>query len=491
MRRAVNAFDGLMMITAYVPLPSVKLVLVFTGALCLCATLTRFMLSRQKGMGFDMPDGHRKAHHKSISRLGGVPIFITLLAGLAFAMLNLQNFPSDWWPLLLCNTLVFGLGFLDDLKPLGAKWKLLGQIGAAAILYSLGESIDIVSSPYGNGQIALGWWAPTVTILWLVAIPNIINLIDGMDGLATGFGLFLCVTLAFVGHFSGRPDVVMMAALMAGALAGFLMFNFPPAKIFLGDGGAYLIGFFIASVSLSTSQKGYVAGALFVMVVALGIPILDTLFAILRRAVRGVPLFRADAEHIHHRLILLGYSKGQALAVMYAVCALLSLAGISILLSRGMGPVIGGSALMLMALVAARYLGYVRSWTTLRKQFNEALRQRREVEFASAYGRVLELEADRMESAQAFSDLLTMSLHRIGFTSAPDDLKSVLRMAMDGGWTWEVRHSGKSTELKRRRLESLLPGVNRALHRWNALPGHRIIRTMDSNDSAQSGGEEG
>ena len=307
----MNDFRELMMLAFYVPLPSTKLMLVFGAALCLCATLTRVVLSRQKGIGFDMPDGHRKSHDKVISRLGGLPIFITLLAGLAFAMLNLPTFPSDWWPLLLCNTLVFIIGFLDDLKPLGAKWKLLGQIGAAAILYALGESIDVLSSPFGSGSIALGWWAPVVTILWLVAIPNIINLIDGMDGLATGFGLFLCVTLAFVGHFSSRADVVMMAALMAGALAGFLMFNFPPAKIFLGDGGAYLIGFFIASVSLSTSQKGYVVGALFVMVVALGVPILDTLFAILRRAVRGVPLFRADAEHIHHRLILLGYSKGQ------------------------------------------------------------------------------------------------------------------------------------------------------------------------------------
>ncbi|MDB6073726.1 MAG: undecaprenyl/decaprenyl-phosphate alpha-N-acetylglucosaminyl 1-phosphate transferase [Verrucomicrobiaceae bacterium] len=473
-----------MILAFYIPLPSAKLMLVFLAALCLCAALTRLVLSRQKGIGFDAPDGHRKSHEKVISRLGGLPIFITLLAGLAFAMVNLENFPSDWWPLLLCNTLVFVLGFLDDLKPLGAKWKLLGQIGAAAILYALGESIDIISSPTGHGSISLGWMAPVVTILWLVAIPNIINLIDGMDGLASGFGLFLCVTLAFVGHFSGRADVVMMSAVMAGALAGFLMFNFPPAKIFLGDGGAYLIGFFIASVSLSTSQKGYVVGALFVMIVALGIPILDTLFAILRRAVRGVPLFRADAEHIHHRLILLGYSKGQALAVMYSVCVLLSLAGISVLLSRGLGPVIGASALVLMALVAARYLGYVRSWTTLRQQFNEALRQRRELEFASAYGHVLELEADRMENSTDFSQLLEMSLTRIGFINGPEESASVLRMTLDEGWTWEVNHCGKTTDLRRRRLETLLPGVNRARQRWTVLPGQKIIRTADINSAA-------
>ena len=473
----MNARDSLLLLGINIPLPSIKLVMVFAGALCLCATLTRIVLSQQKGVGFDTPDGHRKAHEKVISRLGGLPIFLTLLAGLAFARMDLADFGSEWWPLLLCNTLVFGLGFLDDLKPLGAKWKLLGQIGAAAILYSMGESIDVISSPGGHGSITLGLWAPVVTILWLVAIPNIINLIDGMDGLASGFGLFLCVTLAFVGHFSGRADVVMMSALMAGALAGFLMFNFPPAKIFLGDGGAYLIGFFIASVSLSTSQKGYVAGALFVMTVALGVPILDTLFAILRRAVRGVPLFRADAEHIHHRLIMLGYSKGQALAVMYAVCALLSLAGISVLVSRGMGMVIGASVLVLMALVAARYLGYIRSWTTLRQQWSEALRQRREVEFAAAYGRVLELEADRLETAASFAELLALSLRRIGFTLGDVECSSVLRIPLEGGRIWEVGYSGMATDLKRRRLENLVPGLNRALQRWNELPGQTIKRT--------------
>ena len=314
-----------------------------------------------------------------------------------------------------------------------------------------------------------------------MAIPNIINLIDGMDGLATGFGLFLCLTLAFVGHFAGRADVVMMAAVMAGALAGFLMFNFPPAKIFLGDGGAYLIGFFIASVSLSNSQKGYVVGALFVMIVALGVPILDTLFAILRRAVRGVPVFRADAEHIHHRLILLGYSKGQALAVLYAVCALLSLIGISMLLSRGMGSVIGASALALMALMAARYLGYIRSWTSLRQQWNDALRNRREVEFAAAYGRVLELEADRMESAQAFSDLLMTSLRRIGFSpEAPSTPETEMCIALSDGRIWKVNHPGGESEQRRRRLENLLPGVNRAVERWQELPEQRI--TLPDNE---------
>ena len=465
----------------YVPVPSVKLTLVFLCALGLCAALTQLVLMRQKGMGFDTPDGHRKKHERVISRLGGLPIFITLLAGLAFAMLNLTNFPSVWWPLLLCNTLVFGLGLFDDLKPLGAKWKLVGQIGAAAILYSFGQSIDLISSPGGNSSIPLGWWAPAATILWLVAIPNIINLIDGMDGLATGFGLFLCLTLAFVGHFAGRADVVMMAAVMAGALAGFLMFNFPPAKIFLGDGGAYLIGFFIASVSLSNSQKGYVVGALFVMIVALGVPILDTLFAILRRAVRGVPVFRADAEHIHHRLILLGYSKGQALAVLYAVCALLSLIGISMLLSRGMGSVIGASALALMALMAARYLGYIRSWTSLRQQWNDALRNRREVEFAAAYGRVLELEADRMESAQAFSDLLMTSLRRIGFSpEAPSTPETEMCIALSDGRIWKVNHPGGESEQRRRRLENLLPGVNRAVERWQELPEQRI--TLPDNE---------
>jgi len=458
-----------------IPIPSLTNVLAFLGSVALCATLTSGVLRYQRGVGFDAPDDHRKKHDRTISRLGGLPIFITLMVGIVITLSTVpsQYVSQEWWPVIFANTLVFLIGFMDDLRPLGARLKLVGQIGAACLLYSLGHSIDFVANPVSHSHIALGWWSPVVTVLWLIAIPNIINLIDGMDGLASGFGLFLCLTLAFVGHFSGMPDVVMMCTMMAGALAGFLMFNFPPAKIFLGDGGAYLIGFFIASVSLSTSRKGYILGALLVMVIALGVPILDTLFAIIRRGIRGVPLFRADAEHLHHRLIALGFSKGQALGIMYAVCAVLSLIGILVLTKRGLGTVIATAALALLALTAARGLGYVKSFRGLRRQFSSALARRRDLAFARAHGQVLELEVDRLASAPEFSELLARSLSRIDFALKPEHGRVVCSMKLKDGSVWKVGRldTDRSDDQWRSQLESMLAGVEAAMTRWQDLPG--------------------
>jgi UDP-GlcNAc:undecaprenyl-phosphate GlcNAc-1-phosphate transferase len=470
-----------------IPIPSLTNVLAFLGSVALCATLTSGVLRYQRGVGFDTPDDHRKKHDRTISRLGGLPIFVTLMLGIVITLwiVPSQHVSQEWWPVIFANTLVFLIGFLDDLRPLGARLKLVGQIGAACLLYSLGHSIDFVTNPVSHAHIALGWWSPVVTVLWLIAIPNIINLIDGMDGLASGFGLFLCLTLAFVGHFSGMPDVVMMCTMMAGALAGFLMFNFPPAKIFLGDGGAYLIGFFIASVSLSTSRKGYILGALLVMVIALGVPILDTLFAIIRRGIRGVPLFRADAEHLHHRLIALGFSKGQALGIMYAVCAVLSLIGILVLTKRGLGTVIATAALALLALTAARGLGYVKSFRGLRRQFSGALARRRDLAFARAHGRVLELEVDRLASAPEFSELLARSLGRIQFALKPEHGRVVCSMKLKDGSLWKVGRldTDRSDDQWRSQLESMLAGVEAAMTRWQDLPG--VVREHPGAEFSQ------
>lgn len=465
------------MLAITIPVPSLTNVVAFLGALALCAWLTSRVLKYQRGVGFDQPDEHRKHHGKAISRLGGLPIFVTLMFGMSYMALTRKPTEREWWPVILCNALIFCVGFLDDLKPLGARVKLLGQIGVALILWGLGGSIDSISHPTTHVSMALGWWSPWVTVLWLIAVPNIINLIDGMDGLASGFGLFLCLTLAFVGHFSGMADVVMIATIMGGALAGFLLFNFPPARIFLGDGGAYLIGFFVASVSLHSSRKVDILGPLLVMVVAMGLPILDTSFAILRRAIRGVPVFRADAEHIHHRLISLGYSKGQALGILYSVCALLSMIGIYLLTRKGQGVTLVASALALAALGAARMLGYVKSYRGLRVQLARAMAKRRDLAFARAYGRVLELEADRMSSAAEFSELLARTLKRLEFSIVPEHGRETAstRLTLSGD-TWTVGRTivDLDADRWRFRLEALLPGLERALSRWKQLPGVAI-----------------
>lgn len=455
----------------------------FAGALVVSALGVWWIIWRGGRIGLDEPDTRRKMHAKPIPRLGGAPIFLAVgLACLVAGYIGGLGW-TRWLPVAICNALIFSVGFVDDLKPLGARVKLVGQIGTALILYSLGVSIDILSNPFGEGAVNLGWWSLPLTLLWLVSIPNIVNLIDGMDGLAGGFGLFLCLTLAFLGYYSGQPDVLVVSLAMAGALGGFLIFNLPPAKIFLGDGGAYFIGFFIASVSLFTSNKGSIIGALLVIIVALGVPILDTFFAIMRRAVRGVSIFNADAEHIHHRLILLGYTKGGALATMYAVCLVLSLVGMSILMTKGMALPIVGAFLFLLALGAAKYLGYVRSWSNFRAQFVRTMERRRQREFFRAYGRVLDFEVERCDDFQSFDTLFKHGLKRMGLSlhARADSVPELL--SLSGGTKFTVHRTDDHTDLNEwhLRLDVLLPALERCREKWQLLPsGAEVITTPEA-----------
>jgi UDP-GlcNAc:undecaprenyl-phosphate GlcNAc-1-phosphate transferase len=443
----------------------------YFGAMVLSAMVCWVIIRSGARIGMDQPDEHRKRHAAPVSRLGGLGLFAALTGGFVVMLLRLPHFWDEWWPLIIANSLIFGVGLLDDLKPLGAKAKLLGQVAAAVLLYSLGVSIDILSNPFGDGSIELGAWSLPVTVLWLIAVPNIINLIDGMDGLAAGFGLFLCITLAAIGHFGVRPDVVIVAIVMIGALSGFLAFNLPPARIFLGDGGAYLIGFFVASVSLMTSNKASIMASLLVVCMALGIPILDTAFAIIRRGIRGMPIFRADAEHIHHRLITLGFSKRQALITLYSACLVLSLVGISVFLMRGYALPIIGSVAALLVLVSARYLGYIRSWKRLRAQVSAALARRRQRMYFRTYCQLLEMEIDRCQCQEEYHSVLESALQRLQLSGVPGSNTCPLTLRHGNGQKVTLHRPAlpESDEEWQYRAELLETAISRALVRWPSL----------------------
>ena len=429
-----------------------------------------------RGIGLDRPDEARKQHAAPIPRLGGAPIMCAVSLGL-IVILSLQpEHATKWFPVLLGSLLMYGLGLWDDLRPLGAKVKLVGQVLTALLVYWLGLSIDRVTYPGGAWSVELGAWSLPVTVFWLIAVPNIVNLIDGFDGLASGLGLFLAVTLGIVGIHNEQLAVAWYAFTMAGALLGFLVFNFPPAKIFLGDGGAYLIGFCIAALSLTSSNKGSVAAVLLLTVVALGLPILDTTFAVLRRAVRGFPVFHADDEHIHHKLQNLGFSKRRVLIAIYGLCVVFSLLGLSIVWTQGRTLPVGIGAIFLLAVGIVRYFHFTRSWDDLRDKVDRLADDRRLVQYALLQAQVLELEVDRCGQAEEFWQVFHLTMERVGFLPEAEKEAAVeghLKYNGSPALTLHVRKSAKKKPDDSRRewqriAECFRPAYVKAQNKWHS-----------------------
>lgn len=423
----------------------------------------------QRGIGLDHATETRKKHGAPIPRIGGIPLMLASSLGLVLILTQLPEHSSNWFPILIGSVTMYALGLRDDIKPLGARVKLLGQLATAAFVYWLGLGIDRFSYPGVAGSIELGAWSLPVTVFWLIAVPNIVNLIDGFDGLAAGLGLCMSVTLGIVGLHAEQVAVACYAFTMAGALLGFLVFNFPPARVYLGDGGAYLIGFTIAALSLTSSNKGSVAAVLFVTLVALGVPILDTTFALLRRALRGYPLFHADDEHFHHKLEGLGFSKRRILLGIYGLCVVLSLVGLSIIWSQGRTLPIGICVLFIMVLFVLRYFHFLRNWDDFRRKFDRVLGRRREVQYALLQAQLLDLELDRCESAEEFWSVFHRTIRRVGFVD-PHDAEELAQVEVRAGtshsWTLHAPTRKGDRHEWQRMAECFRPVYVKALAKW-------------------------
>ena len=251
------------------------------------------------------------------------------------------------------------LGLYDDLRGANATKKFLIQFAVAGLLFKLGFRFDVIANPFGE-PIALGWASLPVTMLWVVGVINAMNLIDGLDGLAGGVALVAVITTFLVSLQRGHPLMMLFSSALAGAIVGFLFYNFNPASIFMGDTGSMFLGFVLAATAIQTNQKASTAVAVLIPGIALGLPIMDTLLAIGRRAVRGRPLFQADKEHIHHKLLDRGLSHRQAVLILYGFC-ICSAAPLSILTYASSGQ--SAALLVVLALLAfvfLRSLGYVR-----------------------------------------------------------------------------------------------------------------------------------
>lgn len=289
-------------------------------------------------------EGNRHIHKKATPKLGGVGIFLSFLLG--YMLFGEQSIRMN--SILIGSFIVILTGIVDDINPIKATYKLLGHIAAAMVIVFYGGILLDNITAFGF-SIDFGNLAYPITILFIVACTNIINLIDGLDGLSGGICSIFYITIAIIGFYQGRAGslVMTLTLIMLGSTLGFLLHNFHPAKIFAGDGATFM-GFIIAVITL-LEFKGPALISFFVPVAILGIPILDTLFAIIRRLLKGQPPFQADKQHLHHQLLGMNFSQITTVLIIYGINILFAVASILFtLVDPKMGQILFGIIFILV-----------------------------------------------------------------------------------------------------------------------------------------------
>lgn len=284
--------------------------------------------SKKAGL-VDKPD-ERKIHSGEISRLGGIAIWFSVM--LTFSLLILLSYypkGAGLSGIIVGGSLMFLLGLIDDIFQLNAKFKLLIQLLIATMVILLGVRVDVVGLPY-FGQVNLGVFAYPISLLWIVGISNALNFIDGIDGLAGSVTTIACAAIGIISLTlsPSSPVTALFAFILMGAMFAFLMFNYNPAKIFMGDSGALYAGFMLATLSITGIMKNS-SGLVYIPLLILAIPILDVAFSSTRRIMKGSSPFVADSEHIHHNLLHAGFSQDKVVILLASIgmgCALLAIA---------------------------------------------------------------------------------------------------------------------------------------------------------------------
>jgi UDP-GlcNAc:undecaprenyl-phosphate GlcNAc-1-phosphate transferase len=272
----------------------------------------------------DRPGG-RRPHARPIPRLGGLALFF----GIMVPSLAFLNLGQETRGLLLGATVATTVGAIDDFR--GLRWweKLGGQTVAAIIPVGFGIWIDRFTFPVLGINDLSPWVGKPLTVVWIVAIMNMVNFLDGLDGLAAGVCAIAGITFSMIALSLGKPDAAILSAIVFGACLGFLRHNFYPARIFMGDSGALLLGFVLATVSVQGLLKTAATVALFFPLLVLAVPILDTGFVVARRLKHKQPIFTADRAHLHHRFLNIGFSQRRAVVYIYAWCATLAAAALA------------------------------------------------------------------------------------------------------------------------------------------------------------------
>jgi UDP-GlcNAc:undecaprenyl-phosphate GlcNAc-1-phosphate transferase len=357
-----------------------QLLIVFSIPILISLLVTPWVIRYATRIGaMDRPN-ERKIHHRPVPRLGGLVIYVSFFVSLGILqILNPESLdlislpPTKGVMLTIALVLVLGLGIFDDLRPRTPAQKLIVQLVAGTLAYIAGFRFGGVTDPLGRGLLNLGILEYPATLVWIVGITNAFNLIDGLDGLAGGVGVIASFTIFGIALLKNDMSTAIMALIMAGAVVGFLRYNFNPARIFLGDSGSLFLGFALAVFSLQSSTKGSTALAILVPILALGLPIMDTLLSMLRRLLgsllpektRSKPflrkltsMFLPDSGHIHHQLMAQGFSHRTAVLLLYLVSCAFGIVAFAITLANGVGASLILIGVMVATIIGVRQLHY-------------------------------------------------------------------------------------------------------------------------------------
>ena len=303
----------------------IKMLLAFAVSLLVAYVMTPPVKRFAEKVGaIDVPKDNRRVHDHPIPRMGGLAIFIGFVLSLIFFV----PMSTKVLGLLVGSVIIAVMGGVDDIVSLNPWVKLIGQIVAALVAIRCGLVFDVISNPNIFAEetyIEIGWLSVPLTMLWIVGCTNAVNLIDGLDGLAVGVSAISSLTMLIVSLFVSEPVVSIILAALTGACLGFMPYNLNPAKIFMGDVGSQLLGFVLSTASIMGLFKLHAIITFFVPLLALALPLADTIFAFFRRILHGQSPFKADKGHFHHRLLAMGLNQKQVVAVLYGISAVLGL----------------------------------------------------------------------------------------------------------------------------------------------------------------------
>ncbi|OGJ85629.1 MAG: hypothetical protein A2268_16640 [Candidatus Raymondbacteria bacterium RifOxyA12_full_50_37] len=349
----------------------------FFGTLIITPLVKRFAVGLN---AIDKPET-RKIHAGAIPRMGGLGIFFGVLTSVGILYLFRKEafvllVSKGYFNILIGSFLMLLLGMFDDKFGVNARIKFLVQVVIAIYVVHSGLLIEQVTNPFGSGPFHLGVLAYPITILWIVGVTNAINLSDGLDGLASGVSLIVAITMFAVSLITNHPATGLISAALTGALLGFLKYNFNPAEIFMGDTGSLFLGFVLATISIKGSLISSTTVSILVPLIALGVPIFDTLFSIVRRVVTRMSPFTADAQHVHHRLLAFGLNQRQTVIILYIISIVFGL--VAFLLTAARNETAAGLLFVVAIIIyiGVQRLGYVETILLKMREQRDANKKR-------------------------------------------------------------------------------------------------------------------